>query len=360
MKRCLALVLALLTLASGMSALAETVLVNQPDRKIEVQGRQADGAFMTNITLPGESPTTGRDWEGEYMPMLVQIDNDGAGIGIRAPWGAAKADIVYETPLHKNGSTRISFLFSDEMPDGVGPVRSARVGHVWLWYEWLGGFVYYGGQEADSANINKEFSKLGYKYYEGPPLYCGTVGANKKWKKYFTAVKGLASPHNMNADLEGMLSLMPEEHEAKWRPFLFTDEAPQGGEEAHEITVGWKHKDYVCSFTYDEAAQTYARFVTGEPYVDKDTGEQLTFANVIIQRTEVEFPGVAIPIMENVSQGNADIFMGGRYIAGYWVRTSLEDRTVFFDAQGNELELQRGKTYIAMADSDIPVTYSAP
>jgi hypothetical protein len=53
------------------------------------------------------------------------------------------------------------------------------------------------------------------------------------------------------------------------------------------------------------------------------------------------------PIPESVGRGNADIFIDGRYIPGYWARASLNDPTVFYDDQGNELKLNRGKTYIA-------------
>ena len=51
--------------------------------------------------------------------------------------------------------------------------------------------------------------------------------------------------------------------------------------------------------------------------------------------------------MQSVGKGNADIFIGGRYIPGYWVRESTDSPTVFLDDQGNEIVLTRGKTFIA-------------
>lgn len=41
-----------------------------------------------------------------------------------------------------------------------------------------------------------------------------------------------------------------------------------------------------------------------------------------------------MPVMQSVGKGNADIFIGGRYIPGYWVRESIESPTVFLDDQG--------------------------
>lgn len=354
-KRLLCLLLALLLPAS---ALAQTTLQNEPDRKIAVKGYLEDGTYPVHPLIPGESPTTGLSWDGYYMPMLVQIDNYNGGVKDNPPWGARHADIVYESPLHRNGATRISLLFSDYIPDTAGPVRSARVGHVWLWYEWRGGFLFYGGQEAQGSNIYSEMSKLGYNYRKGPPLFSGIVSASQPWKKYYTRVKGLRAPHNVDANVAAMQALIPADHQPNLRPFLFTDELPTAGEPAGRITINWTHPSYVSTLEYDDVVNLYYRSVCGEPYVDKETGEEIAFANVIIQRTDLRFNGGSDkPITDNVDRGNCEIFMGGRYIPGYWVRSSMKDRTVYFDHEGNELKLLRGVTYIAMPDESIKVTY---
>ena len=360
MKKALSLVLALIMLLSCVPALAggaETVIVDEPDRKLVKKDTKAPD----NMMIAGESPTTGLPWDGFYLPMMVQIDNTNGGVDEKhQPWGARYADIVYESPLHRLGATRISFIFSDYVPDSVGPVRSARVGHVWLWYEWRGGFLFYGGQEAKGSNINTEFRELGYSVSKGAPLFSGIVSKSKPWKQYYTRKKGRPSPSNVDANVAAMQALFPADYEAPARAFLFTDELPDTGDFAYNIEVQWKHKKYPTSFTYDEMSNTYLRYVTGEPYVDSETGEQLSFSNLIIQRTNLRFNGGNDkPITDNVGAGNCEIFMGGRYIPGYWVRSSMEDRTVYYDENGDEIQLQRGKTYIAMPDYDIPVIYSA-
>ncbi|MBE0600814.1 MAG: DUF3048 C-terminal domain-containing protein, partial [Firmicutes bacterium] len=64
------------------------------------------------------------------------------------------------------------------------------------------------------------------------------------------------------------------------------------------------------------------------------------------------------PLIQCVGQGNADIYIGGRYIAGYWIRKSADDPTVFYDDKGNEIQLTRGKTFIAQLPPDCILTYS--
>jgi hypothetical protein len=293
------------------------------------------------------------------MPMLVQIDNDKGGIGDRAPWGAALADIIYETPLHKNGNTRLSYLFSDVIPESVGPVRSARVTHVELREEWDAGFLYYGGQPYEGTNINDAFRETGAN--KKGVLFSGTVGTNKAWKKYYTKVKGLPGPHDKDANVKAMQALIPADFKAPSRPYLFTDDLPELGDFATNVSITLKTPEYSSSFTYDPNANVYLRYMNGEPYVDKSTGEQLSFSNLIIQRTKVTFyHGISDrPLTVNIGSGNADIFIGGRYIPGYWMRTGMNQRTVFFDQDGNELKLQRGRTFISIIDYSTPVTYTA-
>ena len=362
MKRmlCLLMVVCLVPFLYTASAGAEgTEIKNQKNRKIAVQGRDGDKNFPVNPEIPGESPTTGLPWTGTYMPMLVQIDNDNGGIGERAPWGASEADIIYETPLHKGGYTRLSFLFSDVIPQSVGPVRSARVTHVELREEWDAGFLFYGGQPSDGTSISAAFRKSGAS--KKGVLFDGTASESRPWKDFYYRVKTLPSPHNVDANVKAMQALIPDGFKAPSRPFLFTDELPQAGEAASVIAIKQNNSLYSSSFTYDPAANAYLRYVHDQPYMDAAAGVQLSFSNLIIQRTDVTYAeGIAErPVTKNIGSGNADIFIGGRYIPGYWVRTGMNQRTVFFDQEGNELKLQRGKTFISMIDYSVPVTYSA-
>ena len=93
-------------------AMAETVLDPQENRQIQLMD------VGLNEVDEGISPTTGRKLNsllvpsgyaglaatGRYLPMLVQIGNDGGGVGNRMPWGVSYADVFYETPLTRSMS----------------------------------------------------------------------------------------------------------------------------------------------------------------------------------------------------------------------------------------------------------------
>jgi len=81
--------------------------------------------------------------------------------------------------------------------------------------------------------------------------------------------------------------------------------------------------------------------------VDKDTEEQIGFANVIVQFTDITYNNSPdAPVVKMVGEGNADFFMAGKHVAGYWKRDDYTSRTVYYDADGNEISLQRGKTLV--------------
>ncbi|MBP3452812.1 MAG: DUF3048 domain-containing protein [Clostridia bacterium] len=375
------LLIAALLISLLPAAMADTVLDPNEKRKIKLK------KVTLNEVEEGISPTTGLPLEdlevvegfaglavtGRYMPMLVQIDNTDGGIGHRAPWGASYADIIYETPLYKSGNTRLSFLFSDLIPDSVGPVRSARMGHAWLREEWDAGFLYYGQQEYDKANVKKELRELGVE--EKGLAFSGTVGSGKKWKKYYTRRKGVAAPHNVDANVAAMYELIDADFVPRNHTFLFTDELPEG-ELADEIRINTGHDAYSSALIYDLDSNLYFRYMGVDDkltaYEDKDTKEHIGFSNVIIQFAEVDWVRTDAPITYHVGKkyynnkgkksvgGNADFFMGGVRVEGYWQRESMEDRTVFYTADGKELELQRGKTLIVVVDSELwTVSYKA-
>ncbi|MBQ8313554.1 MAG: DUF3048 domain-containing protein, partial [Clostridia bacterium] len=260
------LLIAALLLSLLPAAVAETVLDPNEKRKIKLQ------KVGLNEAEEGISPTTGLPLEdleviegfaglavtGRYMPMLVQIDNTDGGVDLRAPWGASYADIIYETPLYKAGNTRMSFLFSDLIPDSVGPVRSARMGHAWLREEWDAGFLYYGQQEYDKANVKKELRDLGVE--DKGLAFSGTVGAGKAWKKYYTRRKSLASPHNVDANAAAIYDLIDPDFVPRNHTFLFTDELPEG-DLADEIRIDTGHKDYSSALIYDLDSNLYFRYM---------------------------------------------------------------------------------------------------
>ena len=394
MKKIISLLLCLMLL--GSSALAETInpaenrgiVVDdaEPNEWEDKRISPTTGLILKDVAARApESGFAGLAVTGRYMPLLVQIDNADAGIGYdkngkytgtRAPWGAQYTDVIYETPLYKQGDTRLTFVFSDLIPDSVGPLRSARMFHAWLREEWDCGFIFYGQQEYTETNVPEVFKTTGAddkaKGADGKGaglLFLGTAGISKPWKQYFGVYDKmkLQKPHDKTVNAAAVSSLIDVDFEAANHTWKFTDKEPDWDDDAEEIYVNWatgKLNYYNSYIEWDEDEEYYIRYLmdpvnegVGKSheyktlYVKNKLEEaSIPFTNIIVQFTKMDWVRTDAPKPEVLGTGNADYFQRGKHMAGVWKRDSLSDRTVFYDENGEELEMQRGRTLIIVMD----------
>ena len=371
-----------------------TVLQDAADRDIKPQGD-----LGRNPIIAGESPTTGLEWTGTYQPMMVQIvlreqKNEkfngekiyGVGIGYGTPWGIDKADILYEQCLRRDGFTRMTALFSDSFannePSWVGPIRSARIGHSLLQKEWNAGLIFAGGPKTTNVTASGVVNNIYDKFDELGATSAGLVFdlvRSSDWNDYKTRIENITNLYALAADVTALRNTIPASTVAEPRAFVFTDSSPytEGYEFAYSINLDWGHKMFISHFYYDENENVYLRYSNDTPFMAYPTAEdasainvdsrvQLSFSNVIVQRVSYEYAKskkgkgsekVDEPVMTAVGKGNADIFIGGRYIPGYWVREDENSPTIYLDDKGNEIQLLRGKTYIAQFPPESLLTY---
>lgn len=341
------LILALLPFA----ALGLTAIDPAPDRGINpLRG------LPGNPMIPGESMTTGLPVDAPYIPVLVNIDNVA---GAWPQWGIAMADVIYEMPIHGMSLTRLMALFAYTHPEEVGPVRSGRVMHAEMREEWDAAWAYVGVQTKEGSDVNDFLRNHEVRNKTVNLLFSGTGSSSAA---LFKSMKGYKNPHHHSVNL-ALLAQQVQNYDFPQRAFLFTDTLPAFGNAAASIMIKYGTNDLSytnSSFRYDPVTNQYSRFRQNKPYDDKNQpGTALAFSNVIIQWTTLKFNGAAnAPLLTEVGEGNADIFMGGRYIPGYWVREGVTSRTVFYDQDGREIRLQRGRTFVNItSDRSTKVSY---
>ena len=405
MKKLIILVLAALLVLNAAAAFADPFVIDGLSPR-NIQIRKAGlNPSAEEMIAQGISPTTGRalkeivcpdGYAGvaatkTYQPIMVQISNSNNGIGttkdgkqyVVAPVNGSCADVVYETVLRKGSATRMSMIFSDIIPDYAGFVRSTRATHARIRQEWDCAFCTSGYSAAD---VPKEWRAMGVKdptagTAEDPGIiYVGDVGINKPWKKYVRRLKDQKGPDNELFELVKILNdIIPADHVPANHTWRFTDELPSGGDEASIVYVSYGNPYNMDSrLEYDAENNVYIRYVKTEngpdlPYRDstltgaqsvdekvngkltfrviaeeRTTGNLITFSNVIIQGITQKWKGADRPDPVLTGTGNADFFMGGKHLAGVWEREDYNSRTVFYGPDGNEIELQRGRTLIIL------------
>ena len=356
----LALILVLLTMllpSFAEEVLPVTAIPSVLKRDTRLIGKNPDGSFPGNPAVPGFSPTTGLPAGSDlYVPILVQIDNN---IGALPQWGLASADIMYELPIAGSGLTRLTAFFADKHPQEAGPVRSARVMHADVREEWDALLVHYGEQTAAGSNFRQAIRDYGVTS-KGLEI----DGIGNKYAAQFPRVMYHRAPHNVSVQVRFFYDLMVQSgYKFPLRPFKFGDGADNGGVSAMKIEIIHKKNLTTSStFLYDMNTKSYLRFTQKGLYTDLLAPEaQLSYSNIIVQRTKLDFNRHSSnPILPDVvGTGAADIFIGGKYIAGAWARYSAQTRTVFFDEKGNEITLQPGRTWIVMTDENTALTYES-
>ena len=335
-----------------------------------------------NPAIAGENPLTGELWSGEYHPILVQTDADPNAL---PHWGVSSADITYELPLYMDGNTRQLVLFMSEIPVYAGPVRSARVNMASIRQMWDAAWVFAGTQEDwkrenPSIDVGDFVQTMDLEPWQGGrwafPFLNGLDGNyNEMFVRQHDGEH--VAPHNLAVLLPGVESLFSSQ--PKMHPFRFADAPQTRGASATEIYLDYKttRPAFASSYIYDEGSGMYFRFREGMPYRDGLNGETCSYANVIVVHTHIDyFNNVkSRPIIRLVGQGTADIFQSGKWIRGTWVRglpsagnpetgesagetkifdrANQESRMVFLDDRGQEIELQRGPTFIQVVDEHL-------
>ena len=92
-----------------------------------------------------------------------------------------------------------------------------------------------------------------------------------------------------------------------------------------------------------------------ENTVDELTGEQLTFENVVVCFADMDaYAGDSHDVQEvqYIKGGDAYLFTRGGVQVGRWEKTYPTNPLKLYTKSGEEMTLNRGKTYFALVDND--------
>ena len=337
------------------------------------------------------NPITGIEVESEdalpARPVQVSIPNDTYGAVPQS--NISYADIIYEFPV-EGELTRLQAIFYSQFPDKVGPTRSVRYYFVDTATEYKVFHVGYGwGKHARSymksnsvPHINgMQDTELFYRVsdktapndayidwssIENAEKEQGVLDEKvtiKPWK--FRDDKWKEEMEQAKADAQALIEekgdSTAEEDVAAVEEAKALLEEP---EKATSLTV----KALGCNSTckWDPEKGKYLRYWYGEPFIDKETGEQLEFDNILVQKVHSDImkddeTGASDPkgrlTIDMFAGGEALLFTQGEVVKGTWSRETVDDRTVFKDENGKQFRFTPGKTWVYVLDQDKDFSY---
>ncbi len=321
----------------------------------------SESATKTEVAVY-ESPLTGNlitktkyEEITQHRPLSIMIENQ---VDARPQSGLNQADVVWEA-LAEGGISRFMAIYLENSPDKVGPVRSLRK-YFLDWNAELrdGLIMHIGTADTDDPNTDA----LGFvTTYNVKAL--GFLLENSSWR-----VSDRYAPHNAYSSTS---ELWRKSEDKGWSGIVELDKWKFKADvkvvtlnEVKPISFDWwqwEENDYSVTWEYDSNQNIYLRSQGNEAHVDSETGDQLDAKNVVFQICDayytVDTDGKTRLVYDLIGEGPAKIFLDGTEIEGTWKKSDRIARTKYFDEAGQEIEFNRGRTWISVLPTGSNIEY---
>ncbi|SCG83608.1 putative lipoprotein yerB [Proteiniborus sp. DW1] len=339
----LLLILVALTACNGKSKETDSPDIIVDGEDIQSNEDNKDSEDESEVILPEgiPSPLSGIYAEEEKInrrPVAVMFDNDP-----KARWqaGLSQAEVIYEF-LVEPPYTRYMGIFLVNEPELIGPVRSARPYFVATLLEYDPLYVRVGGSEQAKADVKK------YKIADIDGLYSGAFWRNTK--------TGKKAPNNMYISMEGIRKeqkRLKYNEKGEYQGFTFSDKDYDiEGMEAKEVLIKY-YSSNTTKYEYDLENKVYKRYKDGKLHIDEIDNGPIVAKNILILEAKTKIIDDAGRMdIQVIGQGKGYYITNGKYINITWKKASVNDKITFLDADGNEIKLNSGITWIQYTKPD--------
>ena len=291
-------------------------------------------------------------FKGNDRPIAVMIDNHDDA------WpqaGLQRAYMVYEI-IVEGGETRLMALFkgADDV-EKIGPVRSAR--HYFIDYAMENDaiYVHFGESPQASSDIKK------YSIAE--------IDGISEDGTTFWRVKDKKAPHNAVTSMENLIKSAKNKNfrmtssEESVLNYVADEVNLEEGQGAVSVTIPHSQLQTV-SYEYDEENKVYERFARKEAQVDWDTDEPITVKNIIItfcdNYTLSDAENKGRQGLKNIGTFDGYYITNGKAIKIKCIKNARDEKTVYQDLNGNEIDVNDGNTFVHICPTDADVEIVAP
>ncbi len=358
---------------NGIKVEAETIPVQEeaPAETVASETEAvAEEAYDDNY--PGEGYVRSyltNEWVPEEVynqrPLAVMMPTDAAA---QPQYNIGNAGILYECMEEGSISRQLAVIDNWHDMEKIGNVRSCRLYYIYMASEWDPILVHFGGvyymqnvitrPEINNISGTNEYGTGGEA--PGAGAFFRSKDKSAPHNAYTSGEKLISACNSLNYSLEHRSEYFEPDH------FKFTSgsnpntlDGSKGATEATKIDLSDVFPVTRSYLEYDPETKTYLKFLHNSKQVDAITNEQLSFTNVIVQFADyyvLDDKGY-LDIHVKDSGKSGYYFTQGKVIPITWTKTSDYGATKYYDLNGNEIVLNTGKTYIAVAQSDTNVIY---
>ena len=290
---------------------------------------------LTGLDAPNKQAT-------QNKVISVKIENTPEA---RPQLGVARADVVYES-ITEGGITRFNCLFQSDIPDEVGPVRSARDSDMSIVPQYNALFFFSGANDQVWARLSSStINVMSQDAAASAPLY--------------HRVSGKVAPHNLYLDLTkaydqgAKMGFIPTEVNPRTLEFGDLPAADQATK-IKAFNVPFSGADYNVDWTWDQTAGVtskgaWLRSIKNVPQTDAANNAQIAAENVVVLWVDYvpapPVPGKGQTYNVNLTgSGTACVYRDGVKIDGTWTSDGVTPPR-FSDTNGNPIPLATGHTW---------------
>ena len=304
---------------------------------------------------------------GRIVGVMVNNISNTTRQNARPQRGLSSADLLIECKV-EGGITRFCAVFhdADSIPE-IGPLRSGRDQFLQLLMPYQA-LYYHDGESAACTKFISVYNysglNIGGKNYFNTPVHTHVAHRDSRGRNVayehteFTSGKEIRQA----ASNAGISLQYPYESTFFRFADYRTDEVNKLKGEPSAKKIAIVHSEsYRTSFSYSALSHTYAMQMYNsskkatENTVDELTGEQLTFENVVVCFADMDaYAGDSHDVQEvqYIKGGDAYLFTRGGVQVGRWEKTYPTNPLKLYTKSGEEMTLNRGKTYFALVDND--------
>ena len=280
-------------------------------------------------------------------PIAVMVDNESIAL---PHYGLTQADVVYEMMNSTlNGRiTRFMVLVKDwEEIKQLGSIRSVRPTNVLIASEWNavichdGGPFYIDQYMADPSvdNFSGTFSRV-------------DNGKSREYTEYI-----LPGDLDKNFENSGVSKEYTSTYEGAHYQFA-NEKNPvdlstaSDAIDAKTVDLPFPHNKSILEYNEDDQLYYYSEY--DKPHVDPgNDNKQLCFKNVLIQSClYTQYDEHGYMIFNCIGKDIGYYVTNGKAIPVTWTKESMTSPTRYYDADGNEIKINTGKTYVALVPTD--------